>query len=75
VLWSNCRLEKDSLVDRCLIAHNTIVPARQSLYRTLEAGSLVGRLDLDERFVDSISRPSEGQARPVRNNREPARAT
>jgi NDP-sugar pyrophosphorylase family protein len=75
VLWSNCRLEKDSLVDRCLIAHDTIVPARRNLYRTVEAGPLVARLDLDGRVVDPPGQPSRGQASPVGRASEPVQAT
>jgi NDP-sugar pyrophosphorylase family protein len=40
VVWGDCRLERDSLVDGCLLSDGAVVPARSSRYRALEPGPL-----------------------------------
>lgn len=76
VLWSNCRLDEDSLVDRCLVSHDAVVPARLRLYRTLEAGPLAGRAPLSEALSGSPSRstPRDKRRLPVARPGEAAQA-
>jgi NDP-sugar pyrophosphorylase family protein len=38
VLWSNCRLGTESLVDRCLVSDDALVPPRTNLYGALKTG-------------------------------------
>lgn len=38
VLWGQCRLGRESLVDGCLVSDGVQVPARSSRYRVLEMG-------------------------------------
>ncbi len=40
VLWSNCRIGSDSLVDRCLLSDDAIVPPHTKLYGALKTASL-----------------------------------
>ena len=42
VLWGDCRLGRESLVDGCLVADGALVPPRTSRYRVLETGRLHG---------------------------------
>jgi NDP-sugar pyrophosphorylase family protein len=39
VVWSNCRLGRDSLVDRCVLSDDALVPPHASLYGALKIAS------------------------------------
>jgi NDP-sugar pyrophosphorylase family protein len=58
VLWNNCQLGADSVLDRCLLADGALVPPRASLYGRLSTGSVPQPV----RLRGPSSRPSPAQA-------------
>jgi NDP-sugar pyrophosphorylase family protein len=58
VLWNNCQLGADSVLDRCLLADGALVPPRASLYGRLSTGSVPQPV----RLRGPSTRPSPAQA-------------